>query len=280
MHALGAHSQLFRGSPAEVADCFRRHGLACVELTPAFPGWSFRDPGDFTPARCRHVAEAFQTAGVSVASLASRGNLMDPDLDRRHRTIMHLHALVRHCRAFGTERVVIETGNPTRAVGRKSSSPVSTAAWTELRLILRESLTVAADHGVTLLLKPDRAQLLACPADAARLRAELAHPSLRFVMDPAVYLTAGAPDALAHGLELLFEELGPWAPVAHVKDLRFEPEGITQPPAGRGTLDYGLFCSLLRRYQPDAPIILEHVRPEELPETIALLQQAQTAARD
>ena len=67
----------------------------------------------------------------------------------------------------------------------------------------------------------------------------------------------------------LVEQLGPWAPVVHAKDIRFEPGGVTVPPAGGGVLDYGLFLRLLDRHQPRAPIILEHLCPQEVADAVA-----------
>jgi sugar phosphate isomerase/epimerase len=257
-----------------VAEAFRRHALGCVQLAPGFPGQPFRDPGNFSPARCHQVAQAFEEASVRVACVAHHANLMDPDLDRRHRGVMRLHALIRHARDFGTRFVVTETGSlAPRSVREPAPAGPTPEAWAELRLIVRMALDLAAEHGVQLLLKPDRAHLLAFIDDALRLRLELEHPALGFVMDPANYLEGGPPSEWRAGLERLFEQLGPWSPLAHAKDVRPSSDGASKPRAGLGALDYPLCLRLLHRHQPDAPIILEHVRPEELAETRAFLEQ-------
>jgi sugar phosphate isomerase/epimerase len=256
-------SHLFRGSPAEVAAACRGHGLTCVQLTPNFPGLPFYQPGEVTPERCRLVAEPFEREGVAVACLGGAMNLLDPDLDRRHRTVLRLHALLRHCRAFGTDRLVTETGSPDAAGAHDRET------WTELRLILAEALPVAAEARVMLLLKPEPTHVLASVEDALRLRDELRHPSLGFVLDPVNFLLGCPPGKLGPALGRLVEQLGPLAPVVHAKDIRFESHGVTAPRAGLGVLDYGLLLRLLRRYQPAAPIILEHLRPEEIPDAAA-----------
>jgi sugar phosphate isomerase/epimerase len=269
-HPLGAHSHLFRGSPGEVAAAFRRHGLDCVQLTPAFPGLSFRQPEQVTPDRCRRAADPFREQGIAVVCLSGGTNLLDPDLDRRHRAVVRWHALIRHCRHFGTGRVAVETGSlsPPGAPGTHPANR-SPAAWEELRLVVAEALRVAEGPGVSVLLKPDAGHVLACAEDALRLREELAHPLLGFVLDPANLLSGAGPDEAAARLE----RLGPFAPVVHAKDLRPDTGGAALPRAGRGVVDYGLFVRLLRRHQPEAPVILEHLRPEELGETRAYLQR-------
>jgi sugar phosphate isomerase/epimerase len=273
-HPIGVASHLFRGSPAEVAGLCRRHGLTCVKLAPSFPGLSFYQPGDITPERCRHVAEPFAREGIAVACLWAAVNLLDPDLDRRHRGIVRLHALLRHGRDFGTEYLITETGslNPVGASGPFPEDR-SREAWRELRLILSEALRVADGAGVTLLLKAEGSHVLATLDDALRLRDELPHPRLGFVLDPVNYLLDSPPGELGPALERLVDRLGPWAPVVHAKDIRFEDHGATAPRAGGGVLDYGLFLRLLDRHQPGAPIILEHLCPQEVPDAVAYLRR-------
>jgi hypothetical protein len=62
--------------------------------------------------------------------------------------------------------------------------------------------------------------------------------------------------------------------VVHCKDLSFESGGLIRPPVGRGQLDYARFGRLLRRQQPDAPLILAHLRPEDIPAAKRCLESA------
>jgi sugar phosphate isomerase/epimerase len=273
MTLLGAHSHLFRGHPAAVAGEFRRHGLTCVQLTPAFPDLHFQQPGDVTPDRCRRASEPFHAAGIAIAALSGMTNLMDPDLERRHRGIMRWHALIRHCRAFGTDRIVTETGSLSpRSPWAPHPPNRSAEAWTELCLIMGAALRLAADHGVTLLLKAEGTQVLATVEDAIRLREELGHAHLGFVMDPANFLLESPMAELSANLEMLCRRLGPLAPLVHAKDIRFAANGAVTPCAGRGVLDYALFLKRFRPHQPGAPIILEHLRPQEIGATKAFME--------
>src|SRR5581483_9753571 len=147
---LGVPSHLFRGPPEAVAEAVRHNGLGCVQLTPNFPDLPFHHPGQFSRDRCRQAADPFLARGIRIACLTGSSDLLDPDLDRRHRGVLRLHALLRHGREFGTDHVVAETGG---AGGE--------AARAELRLIVAEALRVAADAGVRLLLKPAATQALA-----------------------------------------------------------------------------------------------------------------------
>jgi sugar phosphate isomerase/epimerase len=274
---LGTHSHLFRGSPAAAAAAMRRLGLNCVQLTPSFPGLRFHELAHFSSERCRAVAEPFQSAGLRIACLSGAADLMDPNLDRRHRGILRLHALVRHCRDFGTDCIVTETGS-LHPKGAWTAPPLarSREAWAELLLILGETLRVAAEHNVRLLLKPGPGQVLASIEDALRLRYELPHHCLGFVMDPANFLLESRPETLAEDLDRLVRCMGRWTPVIHAKDLRFTATGTATPRVGRGVLSYGRLLCGLREVQPETPIILEHLRPEEVTEARACMERFTT----
>ncbi len=272
---LGTHSHLFRGPLAAVVAELRRHGLGCVQLTPSFPGLHFHELAEITRERCRQAAEPFLAAGLHIACLSGATYLMDPDLDRRHRGILRLHALIRHCREFGTERIVTETGSLHPKGAWTGAAPArSREAWAELRLIVGAALEITAEHDVTLLLKPGPGQVFASLDDALRLREELPHAGLGFVMDPANFLLDSRPDTLDADLDRLVEALGPWTPVVHAKDLRFEASTTATPRVGRGILDYGRLLRGLRRYREETPIILEHLRPEEVAEAKAWMERS------
>jgi sugar phosphate isomerase/epimerase len=276
-YPLGVASHLFRGTPEVVAAACRRYGLTCVQLTPNFPGLSFQEPGGISPERCRRAAAPFLAAGLPVAGLFVPANLLDANLHRRHCAIVRLHALLCHCRDFGTDRCVTETGSLGPGTAQAGCSP---EAWAELRLILAEALRVAADHGVTLLLKPEPTHALASIEDVLRLREELPYANLGFVLDPVNFLLHSKPADLNSALERLVGALGPWSPLVHAKDICFEGGGVSAPRAGCGVLDYRLFLRLLRRYQPAAPIILVHLQPHEVPQACAYLRSRWQALRD
>ncbi len=273
-HPIGVPSSLFRGSPAAVADACRRLGLSCVGLAPGFPGLPFHEPAHFTPERCRAAAEPFHDAGVAAACLAATGNLMDAHMSRRQRTVQRLHALLRHAREFGTSYVVTETGTLSPDGRGSPYAPNRTgAAWAELGMLVEVALEIAVDHGASLLLRAEPGHVLATADDVLRLAAEVDHPSLGFVMDPAVVLMGRPREEWAGTLERFLDGIGARAPIVFAKDLAVDDHGVALPRAGRGELDYRHFLRVLDRSQPAAPIILEHLRPEEVETTRRYLEE-------
>ena len=144
----------------------------------------------------------------------------------------------------------------------------------ELRSMLAEGLRVASDHDVLILLKPGPGQLLGSVDDALRLRVELDHPNLGFVLDPAGFLAPLGPEEWPNAIDRMVAQVGPWCPVVHAKDLRQVQGQVGLPRLGQGVLDYGRVMRQLRRYQPHPLVILEHLRPSELPEAKRCLEEA------
>jgi sugar phosphate isomerase/epimerase len=264
-----------------VAAEFLRYGLDGVQLTPNFPGLGFHEPGQITPERCRRVAEPFHAAGLPIAALWGSTNLLDPNLSRRHRGILRLHALLRHAPDFGTPYVITESGSLNPHSPWEPYAPNRSAgAWAELRLIVAEALRVAADRGVTLLLKVARTHVLASVEDALRLRDDLDAANLGLVLDPAAFLLDTPLEQLPAALDRLVEQLGPRAPIVHAKDLRHDEQGVSLPRVGAGVLDYGRLLARLDRHQPQAPVILEHLCPEEVPVAVAAMRRFLALSRE
>ncbi len=273
MYRIGVHSHLFRGRVDRVAAAARAHALDCVQLTPNFPDLRFVDPGQVTPERCRAAAEPFWDAGVAIVAVSGGTDLLDDDLARRHQRILRLHALIRNCRHFGVNRLVAQLGGGSTPLPEVTVSNRTPEAWSETRLVLGEALRLAAEHGTTLLIKPSLGDRIQSIEDAVRLRSELEDDALAFVMDPAVYLAASV-EGRPLGHRELCTRLASWAPLVHAKDLRVENGHASTPRVGCGELNYGVFFEHYPVHHPAAPVILEHVRPEELGDTRKRLEEA------
>jgi sugar phosphate isomerase/epimerase len=245
-----------------------------VELTPSFPGLPFHEPAHFQPDCCRAAAAPFAAEGVRVACVNGTTDLLDPDLARRHRGLLRLHALIRRCRDFGTPLLVTETGSlspPSPPAGYAETR--TPPAREELLIILEVALELARSCGVTLLLKPAEHHAFATAEDAGWLWDRLGGTgSLGFVLDPAVLLLTSDPARLSTDLPAVTRRLAPLAPVVHAKDLRRTPAGATLPRAGQGELDYASFFRTLRECAAYPAVILEHLRPEEAAATAVLLR--------
>lgn len=270
---IGAISNLFRGNPEDVAQLFASYGLESVQIQPNFGRISIQSASDIRPKSCREMSRPFQEAGVRVAGVSAYTNFLDPETQRRKLLIKRFDAILEHCKDFGTTHVVTETGtlNADRpwedfADNRR---PEALAAF---KRNLAPSAKLAEKLGVTILLKGYLYHVVHS-MDLARNVHEHFGPHVQFVMDPANYFTRNMASASTSFIRKIFEVMGEFCPIAHGKDVRYVGGSLTTPRAGTGNMDYREYLELLHEYQPECPLILEQIRPEELRETLDFLDR-------
>lgn len=265
---LGAMSNLFRGSPEQVAGLFVNYGLDAVQILPNFPGMRISTAADVTTTICEEMGAPFQEQDLYVAAVTAHTNFLDPDKSRRSRMVKRFDALIEHCHAFGTSHLVTESStlNPEHP-WEDFAENHSEQALAQLIKAMQPSVKLAEKAGVKILIEGYLFHVVSTPAKALKLREELGDV-IGFVMDPPNYFTRSMTSSPKKSLRTLFEALGPFSPLAHGKDVRYTGGTHTTPRAGSGSLDYKEFLELLDEYQPDSPLIFEQIRPEELRETI------------
>jgi len=275
INPLGIFSSVYGAlPPPELARRARADGFQAVQLDPGAHGLP---PGDASAARA--ARRALEDQGIAVAALAGYTNLVDPDPRRRERGLRALEALIAVCRDFGTPYVATETGS-LHPQSPWEDFPANHApqARAELLGVLRRLLLRARACGVTILIEGYVHNVIATTAEAAALVAELGPEGLGFVLDPFNYFLPADLEHPVQGLERVFAALGPRAPLAHAKDVVYGPGGIDTPRAGAGRMDWTAYARLLRQHRPEAPLILEHLRPEDVAGCRAFVEASFAAA--
>lgn len=261
-------SNLFRGSPEDVADLFLRYGLEAVQILPNFPGIRFSSAEEVTAAACKQIGEPFVSSELYVAGITAHTNFLDPDKKRRARMVKRFDALIEHCQDLGTNCLITESGtlHPEHPWDDYPDNHTD-AALSQLIKAMQPSVKLAEKAGVKILIEGYLFHVVSTAARALALREALGE-TIEFVMDPPNYFTRAMANSPKKALRDLFAAIGPYSPVAHGKDIRYTGGTHTTPRAGSGSLDYKEFLELLDQYQPDRPLIFEQIRPEELRETI------------
>jgi sugar phosphate isomerase/epimerase len=84
---------------------------------------------------------------------------------------------------------------------------------------------------------------------------------VNIISSPQRYFNNGA------FLRECFQKLGPYIKSCHAKDIILRNQltvHFDEVPPGQGTLDYGTFLKELARLDDDIPLIIEHIRPEDI----------------
>ncbi|HEX6972493.1 MAG TPA: sugar phosphate isomerase/epimerase family protein [Limnochordia bacterium] len=275
MNPLGIFTTVYgRASLLEMARAIQGHGMRFVHLDPRYPPIQ-TGGGIPTAARAREVRQILADHQIAIAALAGYTNLVHADLTAREAGLEAFERLIDLCAEFGTRYIATETGslhpeNPWEDHPNNRTPE----AWAALKGALERLLRRARPAGVTILLEGYVNNVLATTEQAARLVDELGPEGLGFVLDPFNYFTREDMAAPAAALDRIFGAIAQRAPIAHAKDVVYTERGIETPKAGAGRMDWPAFAARLLRERPHVPLILEHLRAEEIPACKAFIEAA------
>lgn len=273
MNPLGILSNVYGAVPVEeVARRARADGFAAVHFDPVLHGVAVDGPGAAGAARA--ARRALEDQGLTVAALAGYTNLVDPDPERRARGLRRFESLLDVCHEFGTPYVATETGSLHPSSPWEDYAANHTpAARAELLEVLRRLLERARARGATILIEGYVNNVVATTEEASALIADLGGEGLGFVLDPFNYFTREDVERPRAALERIFAAVARRAPIAHAKDVVYGPKGIDTPRAGQGRMEWAAYADMLRRHAPTIPLLLEHLRPEQVAECRAFVER-------
>lgn len=275
MNKLGFMSYIYNGWTAEalVEDALK-HEFVYVQLDPK-QKMQVMDDQPFSPARVEKIRSMFEKAGISIVGLSGYTNLMNPNLQKREDKLAQLEKMIDLCPAYGTRYIATETGSlhPTNA-WRDFAGNRTPEAWDELLSIVDRLRNRAVKNNAVLLVEGFALNVLATVEQAVRMMEKLGSEGLGIIMDPFNYLTQEDLTRQEAAMANIFDCIGKYAPIAHAKDTLYSEEGFTTPRVGAGQADWNVYAKLLESRMPDVPLILEHAKPEELADCLALIRKA------
>jgi len=214
--------------------------------------WNERsDVSGLTARRCKAIAHAYRSTGISIHSIGVYPNLIHPDEDERKANLDYFEAMMRigaimDVRTFVTEAGIYHPDKPAPGVPYYFREEV----WRRMVTTGKELARLAERHGATVLIEPFFGSLFASAKRTRVFLEEVDSPRIRVLLDPANLLEVD-------DIEEMFTQLGPWIDCLHAKDWRLHVIGGL--PAGQGDLDYPKFVHLAAKRTPHAPLILEYV---------------------
>jgi L-ribulose-5-phosphate 3-epimerase len=235
-------------------------GLSAVQLDGAVD----------EPERAR---AAFAAHGVTVDGLACYRNLVHPDARARRDALESVRASLELAPALDTW--VVATGAGSLAGDDLWSADRrnwTEDAWAELEQSVEDLLPVAERAGTVLALEHHVATVLRTPTQLLRLLERFPSEHLQIVCDPynlfSVELMPAQERLTREYLALLEDRFV----LAHLKDVAVEGAHTTRPAFGAGGFEQGPYLDFLRRDRPDLALIVEHLPPEEVEATVALIR--------
>jgi sugar phosphate isomerase/epimerase len=243
-------------------------GLAAIQFNMALtagPTLSREVDVDIAPRVRQLVADR----GLQMAAVSGTYNMAHPDRERRRDGAAGLARLVGAAGALGTEVVTLCTGSrDPEDMWRWHPDNLSPGAWADMLDSVVAAVEHAEHHGVVLGVEPEHNNVVCDARAARRLLDHVGSSNLKIVLDAANLIDPGRLDAqhdvLAEAIELLGDDLV----LAHAKDVR--PDGKVVA-AGRGALDYDLYCGLLDQAGYSGALVLHGLAEAEVPRSVEFL---------
>lgn len=271
---LGIFAKTFpRPTLEQTLDAVAAHGLSHVQFNLSCAGLPTL-PDEVPPALCERIARAHETRGLTMAAVSGTFNMIDPDLKKRAEGLRRLEVLAAACRPMGTSIITLCTGSrDPESMWQSHPDNISRAAWDDLVASMRQALSVAARHGVTLGVEPEVSNVIDSACKARRLIDALGgrRQALGVVMDAANVFHTGELPRMREILTEAFELLGDETILAHAKDLAHDG-AAGEIPAGSGKLDYDLYLGLLHAHGYRGPLILHGLNESQVPDCVAFLK--------
>ncbi len=224
------------------------------------------DVSSLDAARCRDIADAYRSRGISIHSIGVYTNLIHPDEQERNENLRYFEAMFRVGAAMDVRTFVTEAGHyePKEHDGGMTYY-LRENVWHQMVATGKTLADLADAHDATVLLEPFHNGFLAS-AKRTRLFIEaIDSRRIRALLDPANLIEL-------NDLPEMFAQLSPYIDCLHAKDRKLHVErGVA---AGMGDLNYDEFVALAAKYTPHAPFILEYVGAADYKAALELLQDA------
>jgi len=262
---------IFRGSLEEELDAVVEHGLGCMQFDLSSGGLPSL-PEQIDDDACSKIKNALTERNITVAGVNCLFNMIHPDPEHRQAGLSRLKVLASAADKLDISTLVLCTGTRNeKMMWFPHPDNGSPEAWQDLLDTMGEAVKAAEAHQVILAFEPEVANVVDSAQKARRLIDEIGSPNLKIVIDGANIFHEGELPRMSDILDEAFDLLGDDIAFAHAKDL--DHDGAAgHLPAGRGLLDYERYLSLIRRLDPDMPVVLHGLREEDVDECVAFLR--------
>lgn len=258
-------------------EAITQHGIESVQFNFSCVGLPTL-PEQIKATLADQIRHDFIDHKLNLAAVSGTFNMIHPDVRVRHDGLQSFKTLVQACAKMGAPVITLCTGTrDSENMWRRHPENDSPEAWSDLLAGLSEVLPLAEANQITLGVEPESSNVVASASKARRLLDELMSPRLKIVMDAANLFHAEDLPRMREILDEAFDLLGGDIVIAHSKDIQMAGE-LRHVAAGKGSLDYDHYLSLLNACGFAGPLILHELQESEVAGSVAFLQEKMKAS--
>ncbi len=220
------------------------------------------DVSDLDEERCRAIADAYASEGISIHSIGVYTNLVHPDASEREANLAYFEDMFRVGAAMGVHTFITEAGHYDIEEGGVPHH-FREEVWKQMTATGKELAVRAETYDATVLYEPFYRGFFASAKRTRLFLEAVDSPRARALLDPANLIEI-------NDLDEMFTQLAPYIDCLHAKDRKLHVDrGVA---AGQGDLDYRRFVELAASHTPHAPLILEYVGPNDYKQALEMLR--------
>ena len=194
--------------------------------------------------------------------------MIHPDIEKRKEQTERCRNLIKNCPGMGAPVVSLCTGTRHHDnAWQYHPANADRESWWDLIITLEQLLPVAEANNVILGIEPERANVVSSAPKARKLLDEMKSPSLKIILDAANLVKLSELDGTAQILEEAFDVVGDDLVHIHAKDVMAD-ENKSHQPAGRGLLDFGVYCRLIVQCGFQGPVILHNLTEADVASSV------------
>jgi sugar phosphate isomerase/epimerase len=229
------------------------------------------DPIDITDEATLPVA----LSAIPIDLLGGYFNMVHPDLSVVEEGISTFEALLRLQPKIRAAGVGTETGSLMGSPWGYVPENHLTSSFERVVSVVKRLVKTAEASGSTVLIEGAWAHVVYSPKQMKKLLDRIASDRLRVIVDLFNYLNIDNHgthvDLLKECLDLFSDKIQAF----HLKDYVLKDHQLVQTALGDGLMNYEQIIPLIQAACPDAPLIFEGVRKEDMARSIAFIRAIQ-----
>lgn len=242
--------------------------MVCYKAYPDIP----QVPGAITPERAAEIGRDFAAAGKRIPLVGAYFNPVHADRARVERGLAVFTDYLRVCSAMGCGTVASETGSRNNDQWTYHPANRTEESLQQVVRVFSRLCDAAADCGGAVALEGCAGHVCWDVDTLARARAMIGRPT-GVVFDLFNFLDAGNQGDYLSVLDRGLDRFAGDIRVFHMKDcLLSNRRGPVQTPFGRGELDLTAILGRIKRYDPEAVLVLEETTGGDIPFAVQTIQ--------
>jgi sugar phosphate isomerase/epimerase len=271
---LGIFAKIFtRPTVEQTLQAVADVGIAAVQFNLSVLG--LPTIPDAVPAEAiSAIREAATCTGVELAAISGTFNTAHPDLAVRKASVARFPVLCEAASALGIPVITLSSGSrDPQDLWRYHPDNSTDAAWYDSRDSLTALAAAATNHGVTLAVEPEHANVLSTAMLARRMLDEIGSSALGIVFDAANLIDpdVATPESMHSVITQAVTLLGPDIVLAHAKELTI---GRRPVPAGAGILPWDVIIDALDKIGFGGTLVIHGLDEPDVNLAVQTLQSA------